>query len=260
MLAKRCPLLGALLAVTALGACGGGSDGGRPAEADRPSPSGEAAAGSGRRGGSDRVLGDAGDDRGRRPANRSRVDGFPSDLVVRVIDGDTVELARLGRVRLIGVDTPERGTCYEDAATAFTRRELEGERVGYELGADRTDRYDRTLAYLYRDGMHNAALLRRGYAKVLTIAPNDRYVARFERIERDARGADLGLWTACDVPAAPSPRRPSRRDRPTLPSRPAAPDAGGVIPENCTGIAGPIPTPPGDPTGLDGDNDGLACE
>ena len=35
---------------------------------------------------------------------------------------------------------------------------------------------------------------------------------------------------------------------------------GGAIPENCSGVNGPIPTPPGDPTGLDADNDGKACE
>jgi endonuclease YncB( thermonuclease family) len=38
--------------------------------------------------------------------------------------------------------------------------------------------------------MHNLALLTEGYAKVLTITPNDKYEARFERAERDAKNAD----------------------------------------------------------------------
>ena len=39
---------------------------------------------------------------------------------------------------------------------------------------------------------------------------------------------------------------------------PAPPSAGGDI--DCDQVDGPIPTPPGDPDNLDGDNDGLACE
>jgi len=34
----------------------------------------------------------------------------------------------------------------------------------------------------------------------------------------------------------------------------------GGIPKNCSGVSGSIPTPPSDPTNLDGDNDGEACE
>ena len=57
----------------------------------------------------------------------------------------------------------------------------------YEVGEEPKDRYDRTLAYLSREGeMHNLALLSEGYAKVLTIPPNDEYEARFEPAERDA--------------------------------------------------------------------------
>jgi micrococcal nuclease len=97
----------------------------------------------------------------------------PTVRVTRVIDGDTVVATRLGKTRLIGIDTPEEGRCYETAATRFTRTHLEGHRVGYELGVEREDRYGRTLAYLYRGGMHNLALVEEGYAKALTIPPND---------------------------------------------------------------------------------------
>ena len=70
--------------------------------------------------------------------------------VERVIDGDTVELTRFGKTRLVGVDAPEEGRCGDNAATRFTRRELEGEFVKYELGKEPKDRYNRTLAYLTR--------------------------------------------------------------------------------------------------------------
>ena len=123
----------------------------------------------------------------------------PGARVTEVIDGDTVEMERLGRVRLIGVDIPEEGRCYENAATRFTRDRLEGKVVQYELGEERQDRYDRTLAYLSREGdMHNLALLEEGYATALTIPPNDKYADDFEEAEREARTRDEGLWDTCD--------------------------------------------------------------
>ena len=134
--------------------------------------------------------------------------------VTRVIDGDTVEMERLGTVRLIGVDAPEKGRCFDDAATRFTRDRLEYQVVRYELGEESRDRYDRTLAYLSRQGeMHNEALLREGYANVLTIPPNDKYQARFERAERDTKKADEGLWDKCDRDAIRARRAAARRRR-----------------------------------------------
>jgi len=137
---------------------------------------------------------------------------LPGARVTRVIDGDTVVMERLGKVRLIGVDTPEKRRCYEDAATAFTRRRLEDQVVQYELGEDRTDRYDRNLAYLSREGeMHNLALLSEGYAKVLTIPPNDKYERRFERAEREAKSTDVGRWDQCDREAIRARRAAAQR-------------------------------------------------
>lgn len=134
--------------------------------------------------------------------------------VTRVIDGDTVEMERLGRVRLIGVDTPEERRCYENEATRFTRDRLEGEVVQYELGVDRKDRNGRTLAYLTREGqMHNEVLLSEGLAKVLTIPPNDKYEPRFEEAEREAQTTDAGLWDRCDRNKIRAQRAAAERKR-----------------------------------------------
>jgi len=136
-------------------------------------------------------------------------------LVTRVIDGDTVEMEEFNEVRLIGVDTPEKGKCYDDAATNFTERQLLRTEVGVELGEETKDRYGRTLAYLYRGkGMHNLALVQEGYAKALTIPPNDKYASRFEQGERSARATNSRLWRACDAPSVqrPTPSAPSQGD------------------------------------------------
>ena len=129
--------------------------------------------------------------------------------VVRVVDGDTVVVRTGGheeRVRYIGVDTPESvkpGTpvqCFAKAASAANKRLVEGQEVRLVGDAEARDRYGRMLAYVYRkrDGLFvNAELVRRGYAKPLTIPPNVRFADRFAALAREARVARRGLWRAC---------------------------------------------------------------
>jgi micrococcal nuclease len=120
--------------------------------------------------------------------------------VTRHTDGDTLWLSGIGKVRLIGVDTPEvygRVECYGREASAFVRRLLPlGSRVRYSLDVDERDRYGRALAYVYTDDGRflNLLLVRRGYAQPLTIPPNDRFAARFVAAARQARARRVGLW------------------------------------------------------------------
>jgi micrococcal nuclease len=129
--------------------------------------------------------------------------------VVRVVDGDTIVVARGGaeeRVRYIGVDTPETVKprtpvqCFGKKASAFNHRLVEGRSVRLVADAEERDRYGRLLAYVYRadDGLFvNAELVRRGFATTLTIPPNVRYAERFRALAAEARRAGRGLWSAC---------------------------------------------------------------
>lgn len=128
-------------------------------------------------------------------------------VVTRVVDGDTVE-ARIGGeiedVRLIGVDTPESVEpgapvqCFGRRASRVTKRALEGRRVRLVFGVERRDVYGRLLAYAYIDrDFFNAELLQRGLARTLSIPPNTRHRALFERLELGAARAGRGLWGAC---------------------------------------------------------------
>jgi micrococcal nuclease len=127
--------------------------------------------------------------------------------VVRAVDGDTIEVrvgGRLEDVRYIGVDTPETVKpdtpvqCFGPQASAFDHRTVEGHRVRLVFGVERRDIYGRLLAYVYIGHRFvNAELVRRGLARTLTIAPNDRYAALFRRLELHAARAGRGLWGAC---------------------------------------------------------------
>ena len=133
-----------------------------------------------------------------------------AQMVERVVDGDTIIVAGVGRVRLIGVDTPETVDprrpvqFFGREASAFARHLLEGKRVRLEFDQRRTDRYGRTLAYVWLpDGpMANAEIIRLGFGHAYTRFPF-RYLEEFRRLEREARLAGHGLWGAEDsAPAA----------------------------------------------------------
>ena len=124
-----------------------------------------------------------------------------AQLVERVVDGDTVIVEGIGRVRLIGVDTPETVDprrpvqFFGREASEFTKRLLEGKRVRLEYDQPRIDRYGRTLAYVWLPGgpMANAEIIRQGYGFAYTRFPF-RYLEEFRRLEREARLAGHGLW------------------------------------------------------------------
>lgn len=130
--------------------------------------------------------------------------GDRTGRVERVSDGDTVRLVGLGRVRLIGIDTPEvygQSECFGKEASAFVKRLLPpGATVRYRVGVEPRDRYGRLLAYFWLDDGRflNLLLAERGYALPLTIPPNVDHAGEFVAAARRARAARRGLWLACD--------------------------------------------------------------
>jgi micrococcal nuclease len=130
-------------------------------------------------------------------------------MVSNVFDGDTIVVLRDGKevtIRLIGVDTPETGRpdtpvqFYGPEASEFTRRSLLGKEVRLEFEAPgrpggATDKYGRTLAYVITgDGTNfDLELVRLGYGRAYTKYPF-RYQKDFEKAEKAARKAGLGMW------------------------------------------------------------------
>lgn len=124
--------------------------------------------------------------------------------IKRVVDGDTLVLDDDTRVRLIGIDTPETVDprrpveCFGHEASARMNELLPpGTAVRLQYDVDRTDRYDRTLAYVYRtddDLFVNVVMAREGYAEQLTVPPNVAHVDDIGDAVDEARDAGRGLW------------------------------------------------------------------
>lgn len=153
--------------------------------------------------------GDGGESSSSRGGLQAAAGATLSARVIRVVDGDTVKVSASGgedTVRYIGIDTPESVKpdtpvrCYGKEASARNGQLVDGRAVRLVVGAEARDRYGRLLAYVYPAGSAtsvNETLAAEGYARTLTIPPNDRYEALFAARVRAARSARRGLWGAC---------------------------------------------------------------
>ncbi|OQD58785.1 putative nuclease [Methanobrevibacter arboriphilus JCM 13429 = DSM 1125] len=93
-----------------------------------------------------------------------------------VIDGDTIDVRGVGRIRLVGVNTPERGELGYQNATDFVKSKCLGKTIYLDIDDAKTkDKYGRILAIVYVEdiGNLNNELLKKGYAKVLFIPPSE---------------------------------------------------------------------------------------
>ncbi|HCM3757163.1 TPA: thermonuclease family protein [Salmonella enterica subsp. enterica serovar London] len=131
---------------------------------------------------------------------------------VRVIDGDTVVVltapATEVRIRLAGIDAPEKGQPFRQRARQFLASRVAGRVV--EISGDSRDRYGRTLGTLWADGRDiNAELVCSGMAwayRVRSPEPNPAYL----QCENTAREQKKGLWQEAS-PVPPWQWRKQRR-------------------------------------------------
>ncbi len=185
-------------------------------------------------------------------------------LVVHVVDGDTVDLANGERVRLVGMDTPERGECgYEESSARLSQLVL-GRRVRLVESDEDRDGYGRLLRYLDVDGVDaGLTLVREGHA-IARYDSRDGYgfhPREPEYLRADASSPDRGcpqnqprglVAAPPKQPSVPSQRGCEPGYAPCVPVFP--PDV------DCADVTGPIRVTGGDPHGLDRDGDGVACE
>ena len=144
------------------------------------------------------------------PTPNISITSFDKKLVkvVRVIDGDTIEIEGKIKVRYIGINTPEiiRDTtgkktgeyCFAQKAMDENIRLVEGKTVRLEKDISETDKYGRLLRFVYVNEIFvNDYLIKNGYAKIMTIKPDIKLSQQFKTDEKEAKTNNLGLWKAC---------------------------------------------------------------
>jgi micrococcal nuclease len=134
--------------------------------------------------------------------------------VLWIYDGDTIEVAQAGKVRLLGIDTPEREASERDRfflnlgvpperlrqisaeGMRFLIGAVKGKQVRLTFDGDRRDRHGRLLAYVtLPDGrMLNRLLLENGHAVVYRRF-DFRLKEEFLAAEKEAQNRKLGLWS-----------------------------------------------------------------
>jgi endonuclease YncB( thermonuclease family) len=192
--------------------------------------------------------------------------------VTHVVDGDTLDVrltsGKTERIRLIGIDTPERGVCYSARATARAR-ELAMSKAVVLRGdptQDTRDRYGRLLAYVWIPGGRDLGfqLIAGGFAKTYVYRNAFERLYAYRNAEATAKTASAGRWKACGAATTPAPV--------PVVTPPAAsnchPSYSSCLPIvgdlDCADIralgVAPVRVLGSDPYRLDGDNDGWGCE
>lgn len=123
--------------------------------------------------------------------------------VLRVIDGDTIELEGGQKVRYIGIDTPETvdprrdPQCFGKEASLRNKELVENKEIYLEKDISETDRYGRLLRYIYleENGISiNEKLVKEGYAAASSYPPDIKYQEKLKAAEQEARNNQKGLW------------------------------------------------------------------
>jgi|SRR5687768_478855 micrococcal nuclease len=133
--------------------------------------------------------------------------------VTRITDGDGIVCNRIGRVRLIGIDTPEmdQRPFGQQAAAALGSLIRVGSVVQLEPDVEERDPYRRSLAYVWvGQTMINWRMVRDGWAVLLTYPPNVQYVDALTTAERRAREEQRGLWATGGFDCTPGDHRRKR--------------------------------------------------
>ncbi|UCC42996.1 MAG: thermonuclease family protein [Candidatus Zixiibacteriota bacterium] len=132
----------------------------------------------------------------REPGDRFRV--------IRILDGDTMELLGGDRLRLLAVDAPEAGEpLYKEAIQLLESLAL-GKTVGIEYSGRRRDRYGRLLGFAYVDSLYiNKELIEEGLGYIYLFRDTrlaSVHVKDLLAAQRRAIEARRGLWALERIP------------------------------------------------------------
>lgn len=138
--------------------------------------------------------------------NNDNLNLIPENKVIKVIDGDTLEVyqnKKVEKIRLIGVNTPETVApnkdieCYGVEASNKLKELLQGKIVNLEIDETQgnKDKYERLLRYVYLEDINiNKKMIEEGYGFEYTYKKPYKYQKEFKISEDFARINNLGLW------------------------------------------------------------------
>jgi endonuclease YncB( thermonuclease family) len=125
--------------------------------------------------------------------------------VAHIYDGDTIKLTDGRKVRLIGINTPERGRNGNKDQPFYLSAKNQLQKIiknnhhqlNIVLGNEKHDRYQRLLAHIFTpDGKNiSATLLKKGLGFSITVPPNLKFHACYKNAETDAQKNKRGIWS-----------------------------------------------------------------
>ncbi len=132
-------------------------------------------------------------------------------IVTEVIDGDTVAVEaddeRI-KIRILGINAPEKGECFFDEAKDYATELMEGEYVRLVKDVEEEDDYGRLLRYLIlqsgggvEDNINvSEHMVRYGYAEIYPSVENKLYRNLLNMAQGEAKAERRGLWAECKDP------------------------------------------------------------
>ncbi len=110
----------------------------------------------------------------------------------RIIDGDTIELSNNVKVRLLGINTPEKGMLNSQLPISYLNNTILNKEI--TLIHQDTDKYGRILGYVFLNNKNiNQELIEHGYAHLYYYG-KDQYYNQLKQSETQARNQELGIW------------------------------------------------------------------
>ncbi len=125
--------------------------------------------------------------------------------IAHVSDGDTVNAIcndlKVVKIRLYGIDTPEKKQSFGQEATQYTRQAVLDKIVDVQV-ID-TDRYGRSVAVVKQGSFNlNEMLVKKGFAWTYDRYCKKSFCDEFKNYEKQARQQRSGLWSE-NTPTAP---------------------------------------------------------
>jgi len=106
---------------------------------------------------------------------------YEMGVVQRVIDGDTA-IINNHSVRLLGINSPERGEKGYEEAKQFLSSKILDKKVKLVFGKRKFDRYKRILAYIFlKDENINLESVKEGYSNIYFPEGKTRFYDKFSR-------------------------------------------------------------------------------